>query len=411
MKNHLLFLLLAFAAALRALFVFVVVPATSLIPYNNIDMDGYTVIAGDIREGKYFFSQSEQNVNRMPLYPSLLAVITTFTPNPPYFYYTAQAWHILMDCVTLVCVYLFCRKYFGESTALFAGLLYAVYPLAWYRAFLMNTELIQTAIQSITLLMAAELIEKPVARTALIVSGLSILILCINPAFVLLPGFLALSMFIRVPFSKAVSLFMLIVVPISIFTLSWGVRNYIVTGTYFLFDTRGGKEFWIGNNQRSDGRWEGELRPIWDVEINEHYKKMSELGIPHEKMNGYFYQEGFKEIQSNMAGAALLFVKKFIRFWFIPASETKLLLTISLQSIYLLIGIPGLILAMRKYPVTGWLLPLVLIGYFCGIYTVSYACVRFSQVIMPWVCVFGGISVVGILSQLGWMKNERTKTG
>lgn len=402
--------IIGIALLLRALFVFVIVPATGLIPIENIDMDGYSVIAGDIREGKYFFSTSEQNVNRMPLYPSLLAVITTFTPQAPAFYYTAQTWHILMDCITLLCVYLFCRKYFGETAALCAGLLYAVYPLAWYRAFLMNTELIQTACMSVTLLMAAEYIEKPTSRLALIISGLSILVLCINPAFVLLPGFLALGMFLRVPFTRAVTLFMLIVVPISIFTLSWGVRNYIVTGTYFLFDTRGGKEFWIGNNQRSEGRWEGELREIWDTEINEHFQTMRELGIPEEKMNGYFYEQGLKEIQSNPAGAVLLFIKKFIRFWFIPASETKLLLTIPLQSFYLFLGIPGLIIAIRRHPFVSWFLPLALIGYFCGIYTASYACIRFSQVIMPWVCALGGISVAMIFLHFGWGNHESKNT-
>jgi 4-amino-4-deoxy-L-arabinose transferase-like glycosyltransferase len=408
--NKWIYSLLSAALLLRAAFVFVVVPATNLISFEDIDMDGYSTIAGDIREGRYFFSESEQNVNRMPLYPSLLAVITTFTPDAPNFYYTAQVWHILMDCITLLCVYLFCRKYFGETAAIWAGLLYAVYPLAWYRAFLMNTEIIQTACMSVTLLMAAEYIEKPTSRLALILSGLSILVLCINPAFVLLPGFLALGMFLRVPFTKAVSLFMLIVVPISIFTLSWGVRNYMVTGTYFLFDTRGGKEFWIGNNQRSEGRWEGELRPIWDKEISEHFHKMAELGIPEEKMNNYFYQRGMEEIKSNPAGAVLLFVKKFIRFWFIPASETKLLLTIPLQSFYLLLGIPGLFIAIRRYPFVSWFLPLALTGYFCGIYTASYACIRFSQVIMPWVCALGGIPIAMLLLHFGWIKYESKNT-
>lgn len=408
--NKWVYFILAAALLLRAVFVFIVVPATNLIPFENIDMDGYSIIAGDIREGKYFFSESEQNVNRMPLYPSLLAVITSFTPDTPHFYYTAQVWHILMDCIVVFCVYLFCRKYFGDKAALWAGLLYAVYPLAWYRAFLMNTEIIQTACISVTLLMAAYYTEKPTSRMALIISGLSILVLCINPAFVLLPGFLALGMFLRVPFSKAVSLFMLIVVPISIFTLSWGVRNYMVTGTYFLFDTRGGKEFWIGNNQRSEGRWEGEYRDVWEAEIHEHYLTMTELGIPHEKMNGYFYKRGLEEISSNPAGAVVLFAKKFIRFWYIPASETKLLLTIPLQSFYLILFLPGLYFAIRKYPFISWFLPLVLIGYFNGVYTASYACIRFSQVIMPWVCAFGGISVALIFKNLGWINNESKDT-
>ncbi len=400
--NKYVFLLLAVAFGLRAVFVFVIIPTTNLIPFENIDMDGYATIAGDIRAGKYFFTESEQNVNRMPLYPSVLAVITAFTPNPPSFYYTAQMWHILMDCVTLICIYLFCKKYFGTGPAFWAGCLYAVYPLAWYRAFLMNTELIQTAIQAVALLMTAEFIEKPTARNALILSGLSILVLCINPAFILLPGFLALSMFLMHPFKNAISLFLLIVIPISIFTLGWGARNYIVTGTYFLFDTRGGKEFWIGNNQRSEGRWEGELRGIWETEINEHYKTMTELGIPHEQMNGYFYKQGLKEIIADPPGAAVLFAKKFIRFWFIPASETKIRLTVPLQSFYLFFGIMGLAAAVRKYPYASWILPLVLIAYFCGIYTLSYACIRFSQVIMPWVCALGGVGAVTISHKLGW---------
>ncbi len=56
-------------------------------------------------------------------------------------------------------MYLFIRKFHGERAALLAGLAYAVYPLAWYRLPLLNTEIIQGAALGFWLLGAAQLVR------------------------------------------------------------------------------------------------------------------------------------------------------------------------------------------------------------------------------------------------------------
>lgn len=397
--------LMAAAFLIRALFVFWLAPAVGLYDAQPVDSDGYVVTAQDIHAGDYFFKETVISTRRMPLYPSLIALIALIPlPLQP----MLQVWHILMDCGIVLGIYWFAKRYWGAWAALFGAGFYAFYPLALYRLSLMNTEVIQTLCLVLFVIGAARYLETHSVKDALLVSGISIGILNINPAFVLFPGLLALALLFRVPFSRAVLLGACIVVPISVFTLGWGARNYAITGEYFLFDTRGGKEFWIGNNQRIDGRWEGPDREIWERELEEHMRIMTERNLKTSDYNAYFYGVAFQEMKSNPAGAILLMGKKLVRFWMIPASERMTSITIPMQSFYLLLAAAGCFLYRRLHRST--VLPASLIAYFCAIYSLSYACIRFSHLVMPWVCAFAGLGLLLILHRNLGRFDEPTRT-
>lgn len=380
--------LLTAALAVRLAFVFVLAPLAGLDDSLVIDSDGYLETAEYINEGKYFFENNVISTRRMPLYPSILAMFSWLpVPLVP----LAKAWQILLDCCTVACAYLFARKFFGPAAAWLAGALYAAYPLALYRLMLMNTEVIQTAAVAFFALAAVRVFEERSVRSALLASALAVVVLNINPAFVLFPGLLSLTFFLRMDFRTALKLAACVVLPIACFSVLWGARNAYISGSFYFFDTRGGKEFWIGNHQGAEGRWEGPLRHIWENELEEHMRIMRERGLDVSDYNAYFYGIAMEEIQRDPLGALELLGKKFIRFWYIPASETMTSVTIPLQSFYLglaLIGWAG----YRKINMAS-MMPLGLTAYFCAIYTLSYACIRFSHSVMPWICVMGGLGL------------------
>ncbi len=355
----------------------------SLYPYW--DGDGYLKAADLFHYGHFL---DEEQIERMPLYPALVAFFRRI-PLPEM--YLMGGWHAWLDLIILACVYLFIRQFHGEQAALFAGLAYAVYPLALYRLPLMNTEIIQGAALGFWLLGAARVMESDQLRDAGILGLLSILLAFINPATQLLPLLLGLTFFLRRPFAKAGPLFAALMIPVALTALAWGARNAVVSGRFFLFDTRGGKEFWLGNNQAVDGRWEGECRPLWEKQWQAHRQRVKDQGGDEIDINQFFYREGLREIRANPKGAGILFVKKFFRFWFVPASERHIAATTAIQSVYLLLAVFGLWKAGIRN--RGTALPLFVIIYYCAIYTLSYACLRFSHPIMPWVCGLGGVGL------------------
>ncbi|HQH70791.1 MAG TPA: hypothetical protein PK360_01800 [bacterium] len=353
--------------------------------YPYWDGDGYLKAADLFHHGHFL---DEEQIERMPLYPALVAFIRRL-PLPET--YLVWGWHVWLDLIVLTCVYLFIRKFHGERAALLAGLAYAVYPLAWYRLPLLNTEIIQGAALGFWLLGAARVMESDEPRDAVILGLFSILLAFISPATQLLPLLFGLSFFVRRPFEKAGPLFAALLIPVALLALAWGARNAAVSGRFFLFDTRGGKEFWLGNNQAVDGRWEGEFRPLWEAQWQAHRQRVKNQGGDEIDINQYFYREGLNEIRANPRGAAVLFGKKFLRFWFVPASEQHIAAVTAVQSVFLLLAAFGLWkVGLRT---RGTALPLLVILYYCAIYTLSYSCLRFSHPIMPWVCGLGGVGL------------------
>lgn len=393
MSKPFLFLLF-FALAIRLAWI-AFLPWSGPRLYPFVDADGYLNAAESFRTGQ-FLDNGEQIV-RMPLYPSLLSFITRAVRPAPLSDANASAlfvirsWHCLLDVVTLACLYLFVNKWFAPGCALPAGILYAIYPLALYRLPLPNTEIIQGAAMAFWLLAASKVLETRRLRDALGLSLLSAVQAFISPALQFVPFLFSICLFLIVPWKNAVRLCAVLIIPFLLISSAWGLRNAAVSGQFFLYDIRGGKEFWLGNNQDVDGRWEGPGQTLWMSQWKKIIEETKAEGGGAREINRRLYAKGLEEILSNPSGAALLFVKKFFRFWYVPASERMLSVTIPLQTLYLILALMGF--AAAGYRHSGILLILGVIGYLCAIYTLSYACIRFSQPLMPWVCALGGVGL------------------
>ncbi len=365
----------------------------SLYPY--FDADGYLNAVEAFHTGR-FLDHPDQIV-RMPLYPGLMAFgIRSFTSapiSPQNFWslFPIRLWHCLLDLCTLACIYLFIRRWISESCAFMAGCLYAVYPLTLYHLPILNTETIQGTAIGFWLLGAAQTLGTRKIANAILLSLLSAILVFISPALQFLPFCFTVALFFFFPWKEAVRLGMAMLIPFMLLSVAWGIRNEAVTGQFFLFDTRGGKEFWLGNNQEVDGRWEHPQQEIWLNQWRQYTREAKEKGGSDRDVNQYLYQKGIEEIRNQPWGALLLMGKKFLRFWFVPASERMILLMAFMQSFYLLLAIYGGYTAGLRN--RGTVLPLFIIAYYCGIYTVSYACIRFCLPVMPWVCALGGIGL------------------
>jgi dolichyl-phosphate-mannose-protein mannosyltransferase len=385
MSKRLLYILL-FALLIRLMWIFLV-PVAGDFLYPNIDADGYRNAAKDIRNG--VFLDNVSHIKRMPLYPSLLSLFS-FLPSAAQLL-SIRIWHCALDICTICCVFIFMKRCFNERAAILSALLYAVYPLALYRLPLMNTELIQGAALAFWLLGAARMLRSRNVIDAIYLSLISAIMVFISPALQLMPVFFTVYLFISHPWKTALRLGSVLMIPFIIICVGWGLRNYALTDHFFLFDSRGGKEFWLGNNQDVDGCWEGPKKDQWRAQWREYQRIAREASDHPLAANKLLFRKGVEQIMDNPGGAVILFAKKFIRFWYVPASGRLLNLTFPLQSFYLLIAIFGLYKAGLFH--RGAALPFFVVFYYCAIYTLSYSCIRFSLPIMPWVCALGGIGL------------------
>ena len=225
--------------------------------------------------------------------------------------------------------------------------------------------------------------ESDEPRDAVILGLFSILLAFISPATQLLPLLFGLSFFVRRPFEKAGPLFAALLIPVALLALAWGARNAAVSGRFFLFDTRGGKEFWLGNNQAVDGRWEGEFRPLWEAQWQAHRQRVKNQGGDEIDINQYFYREGLNEIRANPRAPRFFSARSSCASGSSPPRNS----TSPPSRRPIGLPAPGSVRTMEGgSPDPGTALPLLVILYYCAIYTLSYSCLRFSHPIMPWVC-------------------------
>lgn len=394
MSQRLLFLILT-ALLVRLFFVFVFVEYIYPDLYPYVDGDEYYHLSNVFHQGKFLSSQ--MYYLRLPLYPAMIAFIT-FIPIDEIT--ILRSWNIGLDMITLILVYLFTRKITNERTGLAAGWLYAFYPLAIYRLGIINTEILQATLLMGIAFSVYLVLRSGGLRDTLLLSLTISFFLFINPAAQLLPFLLAGVFFLRCKWIQAIKLSCILLIPIFLFVVGWGIRNYYVMGSFYLFDARGGKEFWIGNNQTFDGMEVGPHRKAMLKKVRE-VRSLMQKQMTLEKENDIFFEMAFQEIRSNPYGAVLLFFKKAFRFWYVPASGRMLWATIPTQSFFLFLGLIGFYRMKNTGLVVG--IVLTLIGYFWGIYTLVFACIRYSHSVMPLVCVIGGFGTIHILE---WTKQK-----
>jgi hypothetical protein len=364
-----LWVCLTVALGLRLAFVFVGFPFLEPRWQLREDGDGYRQIAETILLGRY------DDVTRGPVYPLVVAALPGISLK------VVQA---VLDAG--VCALVWWLS--GRRVA--AAWLWAVYPFAIWRVAFVNKETVLTF-----LLVAYVCVQVRAWRldcwrewaTAGVVLGL--VNLC-KPMFLLWP----LMLLMVVPRRAWILLATTAVV-----VASWTYRNWWVTGGEFLpvATERGGVTTFIGNYQPTLGLWEGPGKERWQAAVAEIERE--NVGATVVQLDRAFYRAAWRQVVSDPRKAAELALRKCGRFWFLSAKQREQVLSFCIQGGYLvLLGI-GL---WRARPVGAetWLL-LGMMGYVLLAHAMSYADLRFSLVVMPFVCALAGKAWTGDIKDAG----------
>ena len=113
-------ILLLMALIVRLGWVLVLLPCLGSQFYGNLDGDGYLVKwSNDFQNG--LFLDNPGSVLRMPLYPGLIASISSLvsllTDNQEILITVMQIWNVLLDLSALITVYVLVRKLVNERAA------------------------------------------------------------------------------------------------------------------------------------------------------------------------------------------------------------------------------------------------------------------------------------------------------
>jgi len=313
--------------------------------------------------------------------------------------------------VTAVCTWLVARAYFERRVALVAGLFTALFwPLIYFEGEVL-IEPIFVALVMAALWCLARAVKSPSLLRALgagVLVGLAALarptILVLLPVIPLvflsaraLPGRRALVLS-----GAAVAAAILMLVPATL-------HNFRVSGAFVPVTWSGGLNFWLGNNERSDGRssFAPGAEASWtggETEALELASRMNGSSLGPADASKFFADRAWEWIGTEPAGATVLALSKLHMFWEGPERSNE-------KYIYFfwdrfgpgLIPMPGtwliaplaLVALLRLWPRRRELslLYLFVLAYMLGV-VAFFVVARYRVPAAPVLCIFAGWAAV-----------------
>jgi hypothetical protein len=336
---------------LRLGFVFLGFPSLEQRWHLREDGDSYGQLAQTIREGRY------DDVTRGPVYPVVVEQAGSAR--------VVKVLQAFLDTATALLVWQL------SGRRLWAAWLWAVYPFAIWRVAFINKEVVLTFLLA-TSVCAVVHAEKP-WHWVMVGALLGAINLC-KPSFLLWPVILLAFAPRRAWLALAATV--IVIAP-------WTYRNWRVTGGEFLpvATENGGVTTFIGNYPPTLGLWEGTAKWRWMAAVDEI--RVQNAGASAVQLDRVFYREAAKTWH-NPATALNLLVRKCWRFWFLSAARREQVVSFLVQAGYLALLCIGL---WRRWPWSREVGVMVaLIGYVMLVHALSYADLRFSLPVMPYVC-------------------------
>lgn len=398
-RSHFLFVLFLFALLIRIAYIWIVLPWMEARVSLEYTGDAYGILAEHFLEGKY------RSIQRGPVYPAFLALLYRL-------FGRGHLWPIrvaqgALDAGTGVVVGVLAGWMFGPWSALFGGLLYALYPLAIWNIAFVNKEPLFTFLTALfTLSLIYSLRNPSLLRFVLCGLAFGVATLC-KPVLQFFPVMLLVGMLyaFRGRWQIAVKGTGAIVLSAALVIAPWTLRNYKMSGRFIPVATEmAGTTFFVGTYVPSYGAWEGPRKHLWEEAVQRI--RDAHPGLSAVEEDALFLKEGWKNVVHHPWASILLMGLKFFRFWFISASGRMLIILIPTQLAYLLLAVWGLTKS-NWTPASAFLL--MVIGYFTGIHMASYACVRFSSTVMPYVNLLGGHGLKALLHAERRARNPKSE--
>jgi tetratricopeptide (TPR) repeat protein len=283
---------------------------------------------GDWIGGEVFF--------RAPLYPYTLGLFYKIFGGSLFAARTAQVFY---GALLPVALYFLGRRVFGKKIAIVSAAVAAVYPFFIYFT---NELLIVTLIvllDTVLLLAVLRADETPSWGRWLVaglVAGASAIA---RPSVLIFIPFLLVWIWLgaakdfrrttdpchrvriartNTAFGTAVLRFGIVLLGMALLIAPVTARNYIIGKDFVPIASQGGVNFFIGNNEESDGASAvvPELGESWR---NEDAARIAEFGrgcaLKPSEISDYWYERGRRFITTQPGRAAKLFLKKFVYFW------------------------------------------------------------------------------------------------
>jgi Tfp pilus assembly protein PilF len=276
------------------------------------------IAGGNIIGSEVFF--------RAPLYPYFLGLIYSIFGDGPFTYRIIQS---LLGSFSCVLVYFIALRLFNKRTALIAGLIAAFYSVFIYFD---NELLITNLFVFLFLLLLLVMInngEKPSNRRIYIIGLVCGLAAIARPTIlVILPVLVYYLFFYRrkaqakpkrklIPIAILFAGLLTVILPVTI-------RNYVVGKDIVLISYQGGVNFWIGNNEQSDGKTAGapgyfKAQGEYQDNVKFSSRRVAENDLGRElkpsQISSYWYKKGFEYIATHPDGFIKLFIKKLYFLW------------------------------------------------------------------------------------------------
>ena len=249
-----------------------------------------------------------------PLFPMLLAGIFRIFGS-----YTFHAWLAVVlfniFCCTAACVPLFLvgKKIGGIALGAGAAWLWAIFPNAILLPVESMWDASLSALLATTILWATlALHDSPRFRNWCAYGLLWGFALMINATLGALLPFLMAWLLYRAHqanqrwIGKGAAAILIVV----LCCVPWTVRNYSVFHTFVPLRSVLGLQLWLGNNDRTENIFRGDLHPIYNADEREHYVALGEIDYMHEKKEAaleYIWSHPSREFQ--------LISRRFISIW------------------------------------------------------------------------------------------------
>jgi len=196
---------------------------------------------------------------------------------------------------------------------------------------------------------------------------------------------------------------------LAIFPLT--LRNYLAAKDFVLISSQGGINFYIGNNENSDGMSAIFYKQDWQYhDFQQMAEKESERSLKPSEISDFYYKKGIGFMLNQPQRAFKLLVKKLYLFWnkFEISNNQDIyffrryssLIRILPLGFWLIgpLGLVGMVLSSKKWKNT--LLPILFVFSYMLTVVMFFVTARFRLPVIPFLIIFSSFALVWLWEKL-----------
>lgn len=307
--------IIAIAACVRIVFAF----QSTHDPFRGLlflDSRVYHLLAAEIANSNFWGSEV---FFRAPLFPYILAfTYKVFGSESAAIHFL----HALLGIGTAVLAYLIANIHFNRQVARISGMCTAFYPTLYF----FELSLMPTAVEIFTFTAAVYCFSRYQQRrdsTSLAIAGIVLGLAALSRptilSFVLVLPLWFWLLEKKAHWKSVANKIIWVAIPMAIVILPVTIRNYLIEPDLVLISSQGGANFFIGNNQHSDGQTVS--FPFGQTPLNryeDHIWSASEFiaqsrlrrELTSAEVSDYWFDQGLQFVTAHPAEAIGLFLKK-----------------------------------------------------------------------------------------------------